>query len=93
MERAYREGVQNVNRLEERVADLRKDNPKLDPDPGSNTKKPPEEWVSGAEPMTGAQASYLTTLCEEAKRAPPAGNLTKAEASKLIDELKAQLGR
>ena len=43
--------------------------------------------------MTGAQASYLTTLCEEAHRAPPAGNLTKAGASKLIDELKAQLGR
>lgn len=68
-------------------------NPKLDPHPGSNTEKPPEEWVSGDDPMTGAQASYLTTLCEEAKVEPPAGGLTKAQASKLIDELKARLGR
>jgi hypothetical protein len=68
-------------------------NPKLDPHPGSNTEKPPEEWVSGNDPMTGAQASYLTTLCEEAKVDPPKGALTKAEASKLIDELKERLGR
>ena len=47
-------------------------NPKLDPQPGSNMEKPPEEWVSGDEPMTGAQASYLTTLCEEVKVEPPA---------------------
>jgi hypothetical protein len=68
-------------------------NPKLDPHPGSNTEKPPEEWVSGDDPMTGAQASYLKTLCEEAKVEAPSGPLTKAEASKLIDELKARLGR
>ena len=68
-------------------------NPKLDPHPGSNTEKPPEDWVSGDDPMTGAQASYLRTLCEEAKVEAPPGPLTKAEASKLIDELKAQLGR
>jgi hypothetical protein len=43
--------------------------------------------------MTGAQASYLTTLCEEAGVEPPPSNLTKAEASKQIDKLKAQLGR
>jgi hypothetical protein len=74
------------------MADLKKENPKLEPDPSSNTAKPPEKWVSGSEPMTGAQASYLTTLCEEAKRAPPAGPLSKAEASKHIDELRAELG-
>ena len=68
-------------------------NPKLDPQPGSNTEKPPDQWVTGDEPMTGAQASYLTTLCEEAKVEAPKGKLTKAEASKLIDELKARLGR
>ncbi len=39
-------------------------NPKLEPHPGSNTEKDPDDWVSGDEPMTGAQASYLTTLCE-----------------------------
>jgi hypothetical protein len=78
---------------EGRMTDLSKENPKLEPAPDSNTVKPPEDWVSGDEPMTGAQASYLTTLCEEAKREPPAGDLTKAEASKLIDELKSKLGR
>jgi len=68
-------------------------NPKLDPHPGSNTEKPPEEWVSGDEPMTDAQASYLRTLSEEAKCEPPGEPLTKAQASRLIDELKARLGR
>jgi hypothetical protein len=68
-------------------------NPKLNPNPGSNTEKNPDDWVSGDEPMTGAQASYLTTLAEEAGVDTPAGDLTKAEASKLIDDLKAKLGR
>lgn len=44
-------------------------NPKLDEHPGSNTEKNPEDWVSGDDPMTGAQGSYLTTLCKkQAKR-------------------------
>lgn len=43
--------------------------------------------------MTGAQASYLTTLCEEAGEDPPQEGLSKAEASKRIDELTAKLGR
>ena len=43
--------------------------------------------------MTGAQASYLTTLAEEAHEDPPPDDLTKAEASKRIDALKAKLGR
>lgn len=68
-------------------------NPKLDEHPGSNTEKPPETWVSGDEPMTGAQASYLTTLSEEAGEQLPPEDLTKAEASKRIDALKAELGR
>jgi hypothetical protein len=68
-------------------------NPKLDEHPGSNTEKDPDAWVSGDDPMTGAQASYLTTLCEEAKIDPPSTELSKAEASKLIDDLKAKLGR
>jgi hypothetical protein len=67
-------------------------NPKLDPDPPSNTAKDPDDWVSGDDPMTGAQASYLKTLAEEA-REPEAfsQSLTKAEASKRIDALKAKL--
>ncbi len=45
------------------------DNPKTDPDPGSNTIKDPEDWTTGEERMTGAQASYLKTLSEEAGEA------------------------
>lgn len=67
-------------------------NPRLEEHPGSNTEKEPENWVSGDDPMTGAQASYLTTLSEEAGDEPPIANLTKAEASQRIDALKAKLG-
>lgn len=68
-------------------------NPKLDQHPASNAEKDPANWVSGDEPITGAQASHLTTLCEEAGVVLPAGDMTKAEAAVKIDELKAQLGR
>ena len=69
-------------------------NPKQDPDPPSNTQKDPDDWVTGDEPMTGAQASYLKTLSEEAHDDGAfAEDLTKAEASKRIDALKEKLGR
>jgi hypothetical protein len=70
------------------------ENPKLDPNPPSNMEKDPDDWVSGNEPMTGAQASYLKTLSEEAGH-PDAyqDNLTKAEASKRIDALKQKVDR
>jgi len=68
-------------------------NPKLDQHPGSNTEKDPSDWVSGDDPMTGAQASYLTTLSEEAGGEAPPADLSKADASKRIDELKTSLGR
>src|SRR5450755_3731039 len=42
------------------------DSPKRQPSPPSNTKKDPDDWTSGDDPMTGAQASYLKTLSEEA---------------------------
>jgi hypothetical protein len=66
-------------------------NPKIDPAPNSNTEKEPDDWVSGDDPMTGAQASYLKTLSEQCGE-PEAvqRNLTKAEASKRIDALKAK---
>ena len=51
-----------------------------------NMRKNPDDWVSGDEPMTGAQRSYLKTLCEEARQ-PFDDNLTKAQASRRIDEL------
>ena len=54
--------------------------------------KDPEEWVTGDEPMTGAQASYLQTLAREAGEDFDE-TLTKAEASKRIDELQQKTGR
>jgi hypothetical protein len=57
-----------------------------------NMKKDPDDWTTGDEPMTGAQHSYLQTLCEEAKE-PFDASLTKAEASKRIDELQRRTGR
>jgi Protein of unknown function (DUF3072) len=66
------------------------ENPKTNPT--DNTEKDPDDWVSGDEPMTGAQASYLKTLSEQAHE-PDAfsDKLTKAQASKEIDRLKAKL--
>ncbi len=67
----------------------RTENPKTNPDGNSNQIKNPEDWVTGDEPMTGAQASYLKTLSEQADH-PDAFDpeLDKAEASKRIDQLK-----
>ena len=61
--------------------------------PSSNTQKDPDDWVSGDEPMTGAQASYLKTLSEQAHE-PSAFDerLTKAEASKEIDRMREKIG-
>jgi hypothetical protein len=58
----------------------------------SNMVKDPDNWTTGDEPMTGAQKSYLKTLSEEAKEEFDDG-LTKAEASKRIDELQEKTGR
>lgn len=68
-------------------------NPKLEDNPGSNTEKDPHDWVSGDDPITGAQTSYLTTLAEEAHEEIDAADLSKAEASIKIDDLKKRLGR
>ena len=46
-----------------------------------NTQKDPKDWVSGDDPMTGAQQSYLETLAEQAHEDPPGEDLTTAEAS------------
>ena len=58
----------------------------------SNTIKDPDDWKTGDEPMTGAQESYLNTLASEAGEKVEE-NLTKAEASKRIDELREKTGR
>jgi hypothetical protein len=54
-------------------------------------QKDPGDWVSGDDPMTPAQRSYLDTLARQAGEELP-GELTKAEASQHIDRLKSQLG-
>ncbi|GAA2712554.1 DUF3072 domain-containing protein [Micromonospora olivasterospora] len=54
--------------------------------------KDPDDWVTGDEPPTAAQESYLHTLAREAGADVPA-DLTKAEAAKRIDELQAETGR
>ena len=58
----------------------------------TNTQKDPDEWVTGDESMTGAQASYLKTLADEAVEQFDE-TLTKAEASKRIEELQERTGR
>ncbi|MEE4200877.1 DUF3072 domain-containing protein [Erythrobacter sp.] len=62
--------------------------------PAGNAEKAPDNWTTGDEPMTGAQASYLKTLSEEAGQ-PDAfdPDLSKAEASKRIDALQDKTGR
>ena len=64
------------------------------PRPGDTgtTEKDPDSWVTGDEPMTGAQRSYLDTLAREAgEQLSP--DLTKAEASEHIDRLQSKTGR
>ncbi len=57
--------------------------------PGDPTaEKDPSDWVTGDEPATGAQKSYLSTLARQAGEDVEADELTKADASRKIDELK-----
>ena len=55
-------------------------------------EKDPEDWTTGDEPMTGAQQSYLETLARRAGEEPPGDDLTKADASREIDRLRAATG-
>jgi hypothetical protein len=71
---------------------MTENNPKKDPGPHSNAEKKPDDWITGDEPMTGAQASYLKTLSEEVGEGFDP-NLSKADASKRIDELQRKTGR
>lgn len=68
------------------------DHPNPKSEPFSNAEKDPDDWTTGDEKMTGAQASYLKTLSEEAGE-PFDDGLTKAEASKAIDALQEKTGR
>jgi hypothetical protein len=58
----------------------------------ANAEKDPADWTTGDEPMTGPQRSYLHTLAREANEAVP-DELTKAQASELIDRLQRETGR
>lgn len=60
--------------------------------PQENPQKDRSDWVTGDEPMTGPQRSYLSTLAQEAGEEVPE-NLTKAQASEMIDRLAQQTGR
>jgi hypothetical protein len=57
-----------------------------------NPQRDPDEWVTGDEPSTGPQESYVRTLAQQADEDVPTG-LTKAEASKEIDRLQSETGR
>ena len=72
------------------MTDAISDTPKQDA--SGNAAKDPDDWTTGDEAMTGAQASYLKTLSEEAGEAFDPG-LTKADASKRIDALQEKTGR
>ena len=61
-------------------------------DAQQNPQKDPDDWVTGDEPMTGAQRSYLQTLSQQANE-PFDESLSKAAASKRIDELQERTGR
>jgi hypothetical protein len=64
--------------------------------PGANSadirtaEKDPNEWVTGDEPMTGPQKSYLHTLAQQVGEQPPSDDLSKADASKAIDDLQSR---
>jgi hypothetical protein len=60
--------------------------------PNENAEKDPSQWVTGDEPMTGPQRSYLHTLGQEADSEIP-DDLTKAQASELIEDLQDRTGR
>ncbi|HEX2627299.1 MAG TPA: DUF3072 domain-containing protein [Candidatus Limnocylindrales bacterium] len=65
--------------------------PDLDPESRPGLEKDPSDWVTGEEPMTGAQASYLENLSRQTGE-DVRGDLTKAEASEKIDELRDRAG-
>lgn len=65
-------------------------NPKTDPN--LSVEKDPDDWVSGDDPVTPSQASYLKTLREQAgDHSDVDSGMSKAEASKAIDELRDKL--
>ena len=75
-----------------RIKETENETPNVYENENSNMIKDPDEWKTGDEEITGAQRSYLQTLADEAGEDIDL-NLTKAEASKKIDELQQKTGR
>ncbi len=67
-------------------------NPKIDPKDSSNQIKDPDQWTTGGEPMTGAQASYLKTLSEEAKE-PPRSTMTSTRPKRRNGSMRCGIRR
>src|SRR5215217_3742705 len=88
--RATDDGAPRLDSTEEH--DMAKQNDNTDRSQTDGIQKNPDEWVTGDESMTGPQASYLKTLATEAGEEVDE-DLTKAEASKKIDELQERTGR
>jgi hypothetical protein len=88
--RAWR--LRFLNWLHETFAAASGELTEMKSDATPNPEKPPEQWVTGEEPMTGPQISYLQTLCREAGEEFDR-TLTKADASKKIEKLQAKTGR
>ena len=70
------------------------DGNQLDIPEGQNPVKDPENWTTKDEPMTGPQASYIQTMLQQLGRQDEFDpNMTKAQASELIEQLQQQTGR
>jgi hypothetical protein len=63
-----------------------------DGDVKQQAAKPTDQWVTGDEPITGPQQSYLHTLAQQAGEEPK-DDLTKAQASEEIERLQQETGR
>jgi hypothetical protein len=83
------EFTSEINQTPQQVTSSIGASPEDDRDPA--LQKDPSDWVSGSDPMTPSQQSYLDTLARQAGEKLPA-DLSKAEASEHIDRLKSQLG-
>jgi Protein of unknown function (DUF3072) len=62
------------------------------PDGDAAPVKDPADWTTGDEPATAAQRSYLETLANDTGAEVPT-ELSKAQASQLIDELRGRSPR
>lgn len=91
--RGSRNGKSALRRANDSSMMKADDVPPGNPPPAAlNPEKDPDDWTTGDEVMTGPQRSYLQTLCREAGEEFD-DSLTKAEASKKIDELRHKTGR